>query len=335
MLVQIGNKVKFLNEQGEGIVKRFINKTLVAVEVEEGFEIPVPVNQLVLIPDPQENPPVAAPGIKRPAEDKPIEGQMGIFLAFEPHDVFSSSFDVHVINNCRYDLLFTATVKQKMSDIGLAAGVLPFQSSRCIYKTTRAEIDSWQELYVQVLFHKTGPFRPIAPVDKTLPVKGSQFSQVQLLKKAPLTEAPSYLFTLADVNDIKPFTKEMVESSLSMLSLRDKLGTANPKSKSRLNKNLRVNPKNGYMEVDLHIEELTDEYSGLSNAEMLNIQLQHCRKAMETAITAGAGKITVIHGVGNGTLKTEVRNLLRGYNVQFYDAPYEKFGYGATEVLLK
>ena len=88
------------------------------------------------------------------------------------------------------------------------------------------------------------------------------------------------------------------------------------------------------MEINLHIEELLDNYSGMSNAEIINVQLRHFQKALDKAITAHYRKLIVIHGVGNGRLKHEVRAILSNEEMRFYDASYSKYGYGATEVFI-
>ncbi|MGQ0827611.1 MAG: Smr/MutS family protein [Bacteroidota bacterium] len=86
------------------------------------------------------------------------------------------------------------------------------------------------------------------------------------------------------------------------------------------------------MEINLHIEELLDNYTGMSNAEIIQVQLKHFQKALDKAISGRYKKLVVIHGIGNGRLKHEVRILLSAENLQFYDASYAKYGYGATEV---
>jgi len=46
-------------------------------------------------------------------------------------------------------------------------------------------------------------------------------------------------------------------------------------------------------------------------------------------------KIVFIHGVGEGVLKIELEYLFARYNnVKYYDANYQKYGLGATEVYI-
>ena len=88
------------------------------------------------------------------------------------------------------------------------------------------------------------------------------------------------------------------------------------------------------MEVDLHIHQLTGA-THLSNYEMLTIQLDTAKRQLEFAIKKRIPKVVFIHGVGQGVLKTELEYLFRRYDqVKFYDADYQKYGSGATEVYI-
>ena len=49
MKLRIGDKVRFLNEVGEGIITRFKDKETVFVEMNDGFEIPYLTKHLVPI----------------------------------------------------------------------------------------------------------------------------------------------------------------------------------------------------------------------------------------------------------------------------------------------
>lgn len=86
-------------------------------------------------------------------------------------------------------------------------------------------------------------------------------------------------------------------------------------------------------EVDLHIEELTDDYKHLTNGEIVDIQLRHARTIIDKARKNKINKIVFIHGKGKGTLRSELLSLLMGYTfLEYYDASFKKYGGGATEV---
>lgn len=90
------------------------------------------------------------------------------------------------------------------------------------------------------------------------------------------------------------------------------------------------------MEVDLHIEELIDSYRGMSNGEILSVQMANFKRQLNIAIRRKVKKLIVIHGVGEGVLKSEIRTeLLSNFpDMEFHDASYRKYGYGATEIIL-
>lgn len=89
------------------------------------------------------------------------------------------------------------------------------------------------------------------------------------------------------------------------------------------------------MEVDLHIHQLTNSTRGMTNFEMLNLQLDTAKRQLEFAMRKRIQKVVFIHGVGEGVLKDELKYLFNRYeNVKFYDAEYQKYGLGATEVYI-
>ena len=88
------------------------------------------------------------------------------------------------------------------------------------------------------------------------------------------------------------------------------------------------------LEVDLHINQLVKSTRGLDNYDMLSLQMETAKRKLEYALAKRISKIVFIHGRGEGVLKKELEFLLGNYNVKFYDASYQKYGLGATEVYI-
>jgi hypothetical protein len=86
--------------------------------------------------------------------------------------------------------------------------------------------------------------------------------------------------------------------------------------------------------VDLHIEKLIDDWHGLSNGEILNIQLKEFEKWYELSVAHRQSHLIVIHGVGSGRLRDEIHDLLRLKREvkSFVNQYHPSFGYGATEI---
>jgi len=86
-------------------------------------------------------------------------------------------------------------------------------------------------------------------------------------------------------------------------------------------------------EIDLHIESLLDSNLGMSNAEILAIQMKEFKNFFNRAKSKHIRKLVIIHGVGAGVLKDEVRLFLsKKDGIEFYDSDFREYGKGATTV---
>ncbi len=86
--------------------------------------------------------------------------------------------------------------------------------------------------------------------------------------------------------------------------------------------------------VDLHIEKIFGNPTGLSNFEILQIQLDYFEKYYNLAVENMQPNLIVIHGVGTGKLRDEIHERLHNRKeVRYYVNQYHPdFGFGATEI---
>ncbi len=88
-------------------------------------------------------------------------------------------------------------------------------------------------------------------------------------------------------------------------------------------------------ELDLHIHALLDRFEHMTNGEILQYQMTRCRAFLREAIEKRYPKVVIIHGVGEGVLRSEVHRFLdQQDHLSYHDAPYRTYGFGATEVLI-
>jgi len=87
-------------------------------------------------------------------------------------------------------------------------------------------------------------------------------------------------------------------------------------------------------EIDLHIDQLMDNWRGLSNFEILTIQLHEFQRYLDLAIAHKQFSMVVIHGVGKGKLRDEIHQILQHTpEVRNFVNQYDiRYGYGATEI---
>jgi len=90
-------------------------------------------------------------------------------------------------------------------------------------------------------------------------------------------------------------------------------------------------------EIDLHYYD--DRYTN-ENYQILQKQMSACRSFVQKAIRNKTKRIVLIHGKGEGVLKTEIHlylnrlNSSQGIKLDFRDASYHEYGVGgATEVI--
>ncbi len=88
-----------------------------------------------------------------------------------------------------------------------------------------------------------------------------------------------------------------------------------------------------WLEIDLHIENLTDKPKRLSNAEIVQKQMVYFERYFHLAKQYRKRRYIIIHGVGQGVLRQEIRARLKQFDgIEFSDADYSQYGVGATEV---
>ena len=84
------------------------------------------------------------------------------------------------------------------------------------------------------------------------------------------------------------------------------------------------------LKIDLHIELLTSNYQNMDNFDIMQIQLNECYKMIEKALKSNIYKLEIIHGIGEGVLRSEVHTILRKYDLRFYLTKDD----GCTEVYI-
>jgi len=74
----------------------------------------------------------------------------------------------------------------------------------------------------------------------------------------------------------------------------------------------------------------------MANHEIVLFQLDNCKKQLDKHIERGTNQLVIVHGVGKGRLREEVRYLLNSYpNIEYMDEHWSDKGIGATKVFVK
>jgi dsDNA-specific endonuclease/ATPase MutS2 len=91
------------------------------------------------------------------------------------------------------------------------------------------------------------------------------------------------------------------------------------------------------LEVDLHAEALLETTAGMTAFDILNYQLDVVRNTLNENMKFKNKKIVFIHGKGDGVLRNAIgQELRRKYpRCISQDASFQKYGFGATMVIIK
>jgi len=346
MLLSVGTKVKFLHSRDEGVVTELLDNGMVNVRLEDSdFEIPVFPDDLIRKEDYLSNkPPVKAkivPGKQdksaRPPERPPIESQytilksMGIQLAFDPvtgADGYAKQYNIYLINDTAHDTIFTFELylegqlhmrhNAMLSHTSIfELGVLQFDQ---LNDAPVVEMDCWR-----ITTQGTG-----TKMHKTLRLKPKVF--FKSVKTAPFLNKQVHLFRLFEQlkakpdrprEDLKSYTKKNIRPAGDWLDIRRRIP-------HEVEEMVSFVP-----EIDLHIEQLTDDYHKMNNAEILNLQLRHFENYINKAIRLGVERVFIIHGLGKGRLRDAIAKRLKQIDAvrTFHNEYHPRYGYGATEVV--
>lgn len=352
MKLKIGDKVKFLNAKGGGVVRKIIDTRMVSIEVEGGFEIPTLASELVRIDTDQPGGRFFNESFDINIRDEPSETNspdddrmMGlprniinsrksedIYLAFVPHDqkwLITGLLDVFLINNTSCDVLYNYIQK---NDVGQYTGIdygSVFPGSRLLIATIeREELGKWTDGYLQFLFHNNTTGELMPPFNSEVVIKGAKFFTETSYKESPLIDGKGIVVKIMSLTGYTDWKKTTGEEKIP----NQPRGRKNEKQELILNHQSASREA----EVDLHIHELLDDPSNLEKSEILEFQKGYFIRCLESAISNHFLKVIFIHGVGNGILKEVLLELLKEYRgTEVFDAPMQKYGVGAIEVRIR
>lgn len=321
--------MRFLNETGEGVITRFKNKDMVFVEMPDGFEIPYLIKHLV---------PIHTELILNPEVeniDVVTESTLTdcVYFIIEPdHEMplLVSEYSCYLFNSSAYNMLFTYSVKDDMYFQALKHGELGAYQKVLLKKVKKDFLNEYNYHKIECLFFKNGHYKNQFPIAEVLFINDRSLKE-NVLARHNEFRYPVFAFVLKDDFD----KVGIIEQQLNAEDITRLKSIKEFRQPGKQSASSRQKAKALEKEVDLHIEELIDSHSGLTNSQILNIQVSHFEQELDAAMAGGIKKIIFIHGIGNGRLKHELVSILKTIEgISYHDASYKKYGFGATEVII-
>lgn len=373
MDLKIGDKVRFLNEKGGGIVTKLISTGMVHVAIEEGFEVPVMVSDLVKIEpggmadrffdrpvnikppvitdnpvkqeqrpqgNAQQNKETQSGQTDTPDPVSPIYRQSGagitegIYLLWEPVD------QKWLVTGNLNIILVNNTMYDAIYSFMLE------EENNIFAGVSYDVIPAYSQIHIETITREDleGWSNGIVQVM----FYAEEMKELLQPLHAHFRLKPSRFFKETSYNDFKLTGSKAIVLNLGDLASQkisqpgsfDKMDL-DPAAKQKVEAvspqalidRHRTGPREA--EVDLHISALRSDYPTMPQSEILLYQLDYFSSMLDSAIAYNYKKVVFIHGIGNGVLKSAIINKLRDFeNIELAKAPFAQYGNGAIQVII-
>jgi len=316
--LNIGTRVRLLNEVGEGVVSGMDRSGKVLVMMDDGFEIPYLSKELVVVGLSEQAPASVMTATSEAGKLKEL-----LYLSFSLEGMLKEpNIGVRLINR-RKESLFVALYGEEDKYLKLdSTALLPAGSAKLVMTGVLSTILKRDRFLIQLL--------PLPSETSSIPVYWAGYVKHQV----PAMADPSGW----------PMLEVLAQRGLlfEVYPLLKHENVAAPPNKDAINKTPEIKKnwllretKDGIFEVDLHIHELLESTSGMDNFQIINFQVRHFEKCVDEARLRSLKRFVVIHGVGKGRLKDELSKWLKAEGFDFYDASFKNYGYGAMEIRVR
>lgn len=351
-----GDPVRFLNDTGGGVISRISPDGLIFVQTDDGFEIPVPAKELVYAGSlqltdqdkPESSPPVRVPDkavtpeetqtsvtTERPAiqglpENISADARVSLLLGIIPDNpgpVFNSELAIYLINDSPYFAYYSVGSWERGSYYQLSSGKIESDTKNLVAVLDQTAISKISGFHVQLIWLSGGRYNRKAPLDELVDIQLINFSKESYYHENAYFEEKAILFSLAGRDEQVEHMEKTVPDTIKAEKGDIDSGYPVPK---------KQDSRTDTMEIDLHMDEADLQKSQFSLSGIFALQMSRFHTALEEAVSKKFRRLVIIHGVGQGTLKMQIRKELQekypGY--LFQDASFREYGFGATMVHL-
>lgn len=349
-MAQVNDIVRFLNQMGGGRITRIV-ENMAYVEDEDGFEQPALLRECVVVESSKPKPtaydkPIASLPSKEVIIEapKPVpvvetdEGDvLNIVLAYEPREIKhlnTTTYDAYLVNDSNYYLYFTYLTKSDNDSEWVMRyhDVVEPNIQVHIEEFNHSLLAQMDRVAIQyVAFKKDKGFKLKNPALVEHRLDTTKFYKMHCFHDNEYFDTP--VIALDIVKNDRPVRMITVSSADLERAMKEKRAQDRPQRQQ-----VKKQPKsNEIVECDLHINALLDTTAGLSNKDMLEVQLDEFRRVMNENIKRKGAKIVFIHGKGEGVLrKTLLDELKRKYpRCEAQDASFREYGFGATLITIR
>ncbi|MDD2961946.1 MAG: DUF2027 domain-containing protein [Muribaculaceae bacterium] len=348
-MAKVGDTVRFLNMVGGGKITK-IKENIAYVEDEDGFEVPVLTRECVVVDSPKapktvyDKPEPVVPTkyvepqkhIELPIEETETGNKMNVTLAYEPmniKDLSNTRFATYLVNDSNYYLYFTYLSKDNDNWKLRYNGIVEPNIQILLEEFKHDTLPELSKIAIQLIaFKKDKEFALKNPISVEHRLDTTKFYKLHSFRSNEYFD--NAVIALEIVKNDIPYNGFEIDPQQLKNAIIEQQHIDVPQRRPviRNQKNTKE-----IIECDLHINSLLETTAGLSNSDMLNVQLDKFRETMNANIKKHGTKIVFIHGKGEGVLrKAVIDELKKKYpHCEAQDASFKEYGFGATLVKIK
>ena len=245
--MKIGDKVRFLNEVGGGVIAGFEGKDIVLVEDQDGFEVPMLRSQVVVIETNENNREIKNKAAPTPAssvrilevgmEDDPSERPiaykpkaqerkggdlLNACLAFVPEnsrELTDTRFEAYLINDSNYYVCATFANNEGAAWHLRWQGIIEPNTKQFVETFDRSALNDLERLSVQLIAWKQDkPFSLKPAVGVELRLDTVKFYKLHVFQPSPFFREPALVYDI--VRDDHPIKQVFVEAEEVLDAMR-------------------------------------------------------------------------------------------------------------------
>lgn len=327
---RVGERVRFLDEEGEATVIRVLSDGSVEVEDEYGLQsvhrpkelVPVgigPKDSSELKAAPAPDVPASDPISVRPqvVASEPLPELALIFMSDRPERPEAGDIELYFHNGSEFHMLVNVSARDGQGFCSLFSGEVRQGTIEHLRPVRRQDVDIFSQIAVDCIFFRESEY-----------AHREAFSTIVRMKPTRFVRPGSYgeVSGLEGMGMVVPVERAAPPVNVSSGAL-----TVRVSERRKAKEIAQVLER----EVDLHIEHLVSDFSTMTDHEMLLCQCSYADRCINEGLTGGLFSITFIHGVGKGRLREEVRALAAELGLRYEDGPFHRYGQGATVVYLR
>lgn len=268
--------------------------------------------------------------------------KINISLAFMPvteDKLQNTDFDLYLINDDNYFVSFFISTKDDSSFeneeerwVLREQGTIEPHTRLLLNRITNGHAGDWERINVQAIAFKDKR----SFVQKPAFNASLHLSPTRLYKQNAFT-ANDYFDRNALVLAVVKDDRQAAPTAISAETIEEAIVTKSvekaPALKTRIEKKEK---KDDILEIDLHIDKLLDDTTGMQPKDILDYQVSKFRQTMEAHKKEKGKRIVFIHGKGEGVLRKELwkRLTLEYPSCDKQDASFLRYGFGATMVTI-